>query len=220
MKPISGTKHRPPKISKSASLSQDEIEIEVAEVLYGMTRQFESLPQQDSHKLEARGVDGGLGNETKSRVSSPSSMSPSPAALPSANLYSIPTPLPTIAPKRKRPRPVKFDEEGPTSPVPSIAKMDSDNQIKTEASSPRSEKNVAFNGLKNGGGSIDVLASQDGLSVVQQQESAKKEKIKIQDLHPLTAVSNNGDKMENKQELVSPVKGSARTDLDATSTKM
>ncbi|RZS06219.1 hypothetical protein BHM03_00036847 [Ensete ventricosum] len=219
-KPISGTKHRPPKISKSASLSQDEIEIEVAEVLYGMTRQFESLPQQDSHKLDARDVDGGLGNETKSRVSSPSSMSPSPAALPSANLYSVPTPLPTIAPKRKRPRPVKFDEEGPTSPVPSIAKMDSDNQIKTEASSPRSEKNVAFNALKNGGGSIDVLASQDGLSVVQQQESAKKEKIKIQDLHPLTAVSNNGGKMENKQELVSPVKGLARTDLDATSTKI
>uniref|UniRef100_A0A804J4G6 Protein TIME FOR COFFEE n=1 Tax=Musa acuminata subsp. malaccensis TaxID=214687 RepID=A0A804J4G6_MUSAM len=218
--PISGAKHRPPKISKSASLSQDEIEIEVAEVLYGMTRQFESLAEQDSHKLEARDVDGGSGNETKSRVSSPSSMSPSPAALPSSNLHSIPTPLPTIvisaAPKRKRPRPVKFDEEGPTSPVPSIAKVDSDNQIKTEASSPRLEKNVAFNSLKNGGGSIDVLASQDGLSVVQQQESAKKEKNKIQDLHPLTTVSNIGDKMENKQELVSPVKGSARTDLDAT----
>ena len=95
-KPISGAKHRPPKISKSASLSQDEIEIEVAEVLYGMTRQFESLPEQDSHKLEARDVDGGSGNETKSRVSSPSSMSPSPAALPSSNLHSIPTPLPTI----------------------------------------------------------------------------------------------------------------------------
>ncbi|URE05222.1 Protein TIME FOR [Musa troglodytarum] len=224
MKPISGAKHRPPKMSKSASLSQDEIEIEVAEVLYGMTRQFESLPEQDNHKLEARDVDGGSGNETKSRVSSPSSMSPSPAALPSSNLYSIPTPLPTIvisaAPKRKRPRPVKFDEEGPTSPVPSIAKVDSDNQIRTEASSPRSEKNVAFNALKNGSGSIDVLASQDGLSVVQQQESAKKEKNKIQDLHPLTTISNTGDKMENKQELVSPVKGSARTDLDATATKI
>lgn len=115
---------------------------------------------------------------------------------------------------------MKFDEEGPTSPVPSIAKVDSDNQIKTEASSPRSEKNVAFNALKNGGGSIDVLASQDGLSVVQQQESAKKERNKIQDLHPLTTVPNIGDKMENKQELVSPVKGSARTDLDATATKM
>ncbi|WOL04242.1 protein TIME FOR COFFEE-like isoform X1 [Canna indica] len=224
MKPISGAKHRPPKFLKSASLSQDEIEIEVAEVLFGMTRQFECLPKQDSHKLDSRDIDGGSGNEAKSRVSSPSSLSPSPAAyssaLPSSNSCSNPAPLPTIAPKRKKPRPVKFDEESPTSPVglhnlsslslPSAAKVDTDNQIKTEASSPRLEKGSTNPAVKNGGGTVDALVPQAGHSDLQQQDSAKTEKNKIQDLHPSTGGSNTGDRLENKEDLASH----AKTDLD------
>ncbi|KAJ8512888.1 hypothetical protein OPV22_003322 [Ensete ventricosum] len=224
MKQVSGAKIRPPKISKSTSLSHDEIEMEVAEVLYGMTRQFECLPKHEGHKVDSRDVDGGSGNEAKSRVSSTNSLSPSPAAYPSAhpssNSCSNPAPLAAIAPKRKKPRPVKFDEESPTSPVgvqhlsslsvPSVAKIDSENQIKTEASSPRSEKNSASAAIKNGGESVDVLVSQALLSdVQQQQESAKTKKGKTQELHTSTGGSNNGDKVESKEELVPRAKGSA-----------
>ncbi|RWW12895.1 hypothetical protein GW17_00023428 [Ensete ventricosum] len=249
-KQVSGAKIRPPKISKSTSLSHDEIEMEVAEVLYGMTRQFECLPKHEGHKVDSRDVDGGSGNEAKSRVSSTNSLSPSPAAYPSAhpssNSCSNPAPLAAIgglcapkftfffpplfsptffssltvtlvcaAPKRKKPRPVKFDEESPTSPVgvqhlsslsvPSVAKIDSENQIKTEASSPRSEKNSASAAIKNGGESVDVLVS----DVQQQQESAKTKKGKTQELHTSTGGSNNGDKVESKEELVPRAKGSA-----------
>ncbi|CAL9164428.1 protein TIME FOR COFFEE-like isoform X2 [Musa acuminata AAA Group] len=225
-KQITGAKHRPPKISKSTSFGQDEIEIEVAEVLYGMTRRFECLPKQDNHKLDSKDVDGGSGNEAKSRVSSPSSPSPSPAAypsaLPSSNSCSNPAPLPTIAPKRKRPRPVRFDEESSTSPVglynlssislSSITKMDPEHQIKAEASSPRSEKNNASPAIIQGGGSADVLVSQAGLSDMQQQESSKTEK---KDLHPSSGGSDARDGVENKEELVSPAKDSTCTDVDA-----
>ncbi|XP_074582918.1 uncharacterized protein LOC141839142 isoform X2 [Curcuma longa] len=213
MKPMSRPKHRPPKFCKSASLCQDEIEIEVAEVLFGMTRQFDSLPKQDSHKMDPRDIDGGSGNEAKSRVSSPGSVSPSPAAysavLPSSNSCSNPATLPTMAPKRKRPRPVKFDEESPTSPVvlhsPSslsvpVAKVESENHIKQEDSSPISEKNSAAP-VKSGGPLIDFPVSQAGLSDVQRHESAKAVKSKIHDLLP-TGGSNTGDRVETKEELV------------------
>ncbi|XP_018680699.2 protein TIME FOR COFFEE isoform X1 [Musa acuminata AAA Group] len=229
MKQVSGAKIRPPKISKSTSLSHDEIEMEVAEVLYGMTRQFECLPKHDGHKVDSRDVDGGSGNEAKSRVPSTNSLSPSPvaypSALPSSNSCSNPAPFAAIAPKRKKPRPVKFDEESPTSPVgvqhlsslsvPFVAKIDSENQTKTEASSPRSEKNSASAAIKIGGESVDVLVSQALLSdVQQQQESAKTKKGKTQELHTSTGGSNNGDKVESKEELVPRAKGSACGGLD------
>ncbi|RZS00661.1 hypothetical protein BHM03_00030428 [Ensete ventricosum] len=151
-KPVTGAKHRPPKISKSTSFGQDEIEIEVAEWI-------------------------------------------------------------STAPKRKRPRPVRFDEESSMSPVglhnlssislSSIAKIDPEHQIKAEASSPRSEKNNASPAIIQGGGSADVLVSQAGFSDV--QESAKTEK---KDLHPSSGGSDARDGVENKEELVSPSKDS------------
>ncbi|XP_042385361.1 protein TIME FOR COFFEE-like isoform X1 [Zingiber officinale] len=213
MKPMSVPKHRPPKFCKSASLCQDEIEIEVAEVLFGMTRQFDSLPKQDSHKMDSRDIDGGSGNEAKSRVSSPGSVSPSPAAysavLPSSNSCSNPAPLPTIAPKRKRPRPVKFEEESLTSPVVlhslsslsvAVAKVESENQIKPEDSLLMSEKNTAAP-VKSGGPLVDFPVSETGLSDVQRHESAKSVKSKIHDLIPAGG-SNTGGRVETKEELV------------------
>ncbi|RWW69925.1 hypothetical protein BHE74_00022439 [Ensete ventricosum] len=158
-KPVTGAKHRPPKISKSTSFGQDEIEIEVAEWI-------------------------------------------------------------STAPKRKRPRPVRFDEESSMSPVglhnlssislSSIAKIDPEHQIKAEASSPRSEKNNASPAIIQGGGSADVLVSQAGFSDV--QESAKTEK---KDLHPSSGGSDARDGVENKEELVSPSKDSTCTNVDA-----
>ncbi|OEL35737.1 hypothetical protein BAE44_0003244 [Dichanthelium oligosanthes] len=90
----------PPKISKSPSFIQEEIE--VAEVLFGLTRQFPCPPKQESnHKLEPRDAP-----EAKSGNSAS---------------------LSTIAPKRKRPRLVKYDEDSrPASPAkPELAEPSS-----------------------------------------------------------------------------------------------
>ncbi|XP_074557232.1 protein TIME FOR COFFEE-like isoform X2 [Curcuma longa] len=229
MKPMTGAKPRPSKFSKSASC-QDEIEIEVAEVLFGMTRQFDSLPKQDGHKIDSRDIDGGSGNEAKSRVSSPSSLSLSPAAysaaLPSSNLCSNPASLTTVAPKRKRPRPVKFDEESPASLVvlhnyssssAPVAKVESENQIKPEVSSPNSEKNIATP-VKNGGAPLVTSVSQTGLVDVQRQESAKAAKCKIHDLLP-TGRSNSGNRVETTEELVSRANGDSDVNLFETTAK-
>ena len=100
-KQMSGSKHRPLKVSKSPSSVQEDIEIEVAEVLYGMTKQFQCAPKQETSKIDSRDTNGGSGNEAKSRISSPNSISPAPPAslpssvLPPSNLISNPTSLPT-----------------------------------------------------------------------------------------------------------------------------
>ncbi|WVZ66417.1 hypothetical protein U9M48_015636 [Paspalum notatum var. saurae] len=95
-----------PKISKSPSFIQEEIE--VAEVLFGLTRQFPCPPpkQESNHKLEPRDAP-----EAKSGNSSPAPSS-------SGVRPSDSTSLSTIAPKRKRPRLVKYDEDSrPASPA-------------------------------------------------------------------------------------------------------
>nr|CAB3458375.1 unnamed protein product [Digitaria exilis] len=95
----------PPKISKSPSFIQEEIE--VAEVLFGLTRQFPCPPKQESnHKMEPREAP-----EAKSGNSSPAPSSSGVRPSDSASLS-------TIAPKRKRPRLVKYDEDSrPASPA-------------------------------------------------------------------------------------------------------
>lgn len=116
-----GQKQRPPKSSSKSSPSiQDEIEIEVAEVLYGLMRQSQpppakqELPQSDHMKLE-REINRSSG-DSRSRVSSPVSNSnsghpqPTPSVLPQ-NSSSQATPFTVTAPKRKRPRQVVYQEE-------------------------------------------------------------------------------------------------------------
>lgn len=86
-----GQKFRPPKSSsKSSSSVQDEIEIEIAEVLYGMMRQPQSqVPSKqqemnDSIKLDSREGNNNNNNKSsgsdgKSRISSPPQNSSSSA---------------------------------------------------------------------------------------------------------------------------------------------
>lgn len=83
-KPISGTKQRPPKISKSPSSIQ-EIEIEVAEVLYGLTRQFQEPSKTEAQTPDSKDTNGSC-NEPKSRASSPSCFSPPRATSQSSGL--------------------------------------------------------------------------------------------------------------------------------------
>ncbi|KAL5199175.1 hypothetical protein ABZP36_002687 [Zizania latifolia] len=120
----------PSKISKSPSFIQEEIE--VAEVLFGLTMQFPCHPKpgESNHKLEPRDA-----SEAKSGNSSPAPSSS--AARPSDSTSA------TIAPKRKRPRLVKYDEDNrPASPAkPELAEPSSSRPEALPAS--RSEAKVS-----------------------------------------------------------------------------
>ncbi|XP_073115985.1 protein TIME FOR COFFEE-like isoform X2 [Elaeis guineensis] len=223
MKPMSGSKHRPAKVSKSPSSIQEDIEIEVAEVLFGMTRQFQCPPKQESQKLDSKDMNGGSGNDAKSRVSSPSAISSPPPApqtsvLPPSNYSSNPTSLSAIAPKRKKPRPIKFENESPTSPVGLVAlpstsvspsaKLESEQPMKTEVSSPRSEKNTASPATEDGGGSVDASVAQVAVAAASdvQQYSARMENNSV--LHPklLQGELDGQNRIESQKEAASPAK--------------
>ena len=172
-KQISSAKQRPPKISKSSSIQ--EIEIEVAEVLYGLTRQFHDPSKTDAQAQDAKDANGSC-NETKSRASSPSCSSPPRAASQSQSqssllphglllelFFSFPfspeferDPMLIIsAPKRKRPRPVKYEDESPTiaaanASISSASKTAEGERPKMDISSPKSEKTTSFP-AENGG---------------------------------------------------------------------
>ncbi|KAG2646293.1 hypothetical protein PVAP13_2KG499800 [Panicum virgatum] len=136
----------PPKISKSPSFIQEEIE--VAEVLFGLTRQFPCPPKQESnHKLELRDAP-----EAKSGNSSPAPSS-------SGVRPSDSTSLSTIAPKRKRPRLVKYDEDSrPASPAkPELAESSSRPEA---ASAARSEGKTSTSAPAERGTSAAPAATQ------------------------------------------------------------
>ncbi|XP_020698295.1 protein TIME FOR COFFEE isoform X1 [Dendrobium catenatum] len=225
MKAISGTKHRPPKISKSSSIQ--EIEIEVAEVLFGMTRQVPL--KKENHKNDSK-----ESNEAKPWVSSPIPISsPSPTSQSPTVAISNPSfnrnTLTAAAPKRKRPR-IRFEVESPTStpssaalpatPNSSVAKLDkealqqSPAGTKTDPTSPKSEKNIAAPTVENG----VVLCDPDASNVCSitstlansQQDSFKPEGNAAPD--PKDTESQPEKKA--KEEAVSPPKESPSSNLD------
>ncbi|MED6217159.1 hypothetical protein PIB30_015057 [Stylosanthes scabra] len=140
-----GPKFRPPKSSsKSSSSAQDDIEIEIAEVLYGMGRQSQGPSRNEIMALEASREANKSSSDGKSRISSP--ISNSQSALPQ-NSSSSATPVSAVAPKRKKPRPVKPEDENPSifgprsSPISSAMKPESEQPSKNETCSLNSEKN-------------------------------------------------------------------------------
>ncbi|CAA6653651.1 unnamed protein product [Spirodela intermedia] len=103
MKPVGGPKPRPTKVAKSPSSIQ-EIEIEVAEVLYGLTRQF----QDPANKHDSKDTNGCV-KDSKCRVLSPSSASAAPgipksSLLPPQNSSISTAPLPAHQNGRDRGR--------------------------------------------------------------------------------------------------------------------
>ncbi|XP_061338597.1 protein TIME FOR COFFEE-like [Gastrolobium bilobum] len=142
-----GPKFRPPKSSsKSSSSAQDEIEIEIAEVLYGMMRQPQGPSKQeiivnDSIKFEAN----------KSSTDGKSPISNSQSAPPQNSI----SPMSAVAPKRKRPRPLKHEDENPSifsvrsSPISTTTKAESDQPSKMETCLPKLDKNSPPENLTN-----------------------------------------------------------------------
>ncbi|XP_077211748.1 protein TIME FOR COFFEE-like isoform X2 [Tasmannia lanceolata] len=207
-----GNKHRPPKISKTSSSSIQEIEIEVAEVLYGLTRQFQSPSKQEiitnsPQKLDSKDMN-------RSRVSSPISISVSPSAVPQMpsllpqNSSSTITPSPAIAPKRKRPRPVKSERESSANfsvadaSGPSAKKIEVEQLAKAEISSPNREKTAA-----------SAVENEGSINSEPQQESAKSESNPVPDSKPLEELDGH-DGIQAKEESGSALKEAPCEKLD------
>ncbi|WCJ23728.1 time for coffee [Euphorbia peplus] len=219
MKP-NGPKQRPPKSSsKFTSSAQDEIEIEIAEVLYGLMRQGPApkveIVANDSMRFDSREVSNSRA-DAKSRVSSPISNSQSThqhsSAIPPTNSSSSMSAI--AAPKRKRPRPVKYEDENPSiyparsSPISSTVKVDNDQTTKTETSSPYLEKNPgsAENGVPR---DSNLPTSVEPLS---QPELVKSENNRLTDSKPSMQESESRDLAGNKESPRSPKKESAAGD--------
>ncbi|GLT53181.1 hypothetical protein SLA2020_264700 [Shorea laevis] len=229
MKP-NGPKLRPPKSSsKSSSSAQDEIEIEIAEVLYGMLRQPQGPSKQeilatDSVKFDPREPNKSSG-DAKSRVSSPISNSPSAApqssSIPPQNSSSSITPMSAVvAPKRKKPRAVKYDDESPSiftvrnSPISTKAEIDQPAKIDV-LSSPKLEKKPG-SAAENGGVPNELANPQAVLasSEAQPESTAKPESNHLSDSKTLTGESEGKDVGTSKEEPQSPKKESPVVRVD------
>ncbi|XP_010551730.1 PREDICTED: protein TIME FOR COFFEE-like isoform X2 [Tarenaya hassleriana] len=135
-------KSLPPKSSSCKSSSpvaaQDEIEIEIAEVLYGMMRQPLGPSKQEAAVNDS--VEANLGakstGEVKPRVSSLVSNSNTTIPLSSVTIAtnSSLSNVSAIAPKRKRPRPVKYEDESNSALPSRMCSISS--TIKAEAEAP------------------------------------------------------------------------------------
>ncbi|XP_024967030.1 protein TIME FOR COFFEE isoform X2 [Cynara cardunculus var. scolymus] len=170
-----GSKPRPPKSSsKSSSSNPEELEIEIAEVLYGLMTQSQAPSKKEipSNDSTTKFDSNKSSSDTKSRVSSPISNSTAPPQ--------NSTSLSTVAPKRKRPRQVS---ENPfsvrSSPVSSSIKNEIDHHQhhqspKTDISSPYLENNspgsaaaAAENGVSFGFTSVPAPSSEPPLPLPQ-----------------------------------------------------
>ncbi|XP_031481680.1 protein TIME FOR COFFEE-like isoform X2 [Nymphaea colorata] len=168
VKPI-GAKQRPAKVAKVSN--QEEIEIEVAEVLFGL-RQYpapsvnpELAGNPSSMKVEDREEESST-LVGKARASSPLSPQQS-VGLPPKALSSMAAASPALgAPKRKRPRPVKPEEEKSgfgSGVISTISASSIDEAEKMEVSSPKGDKNsldVVPNGV-DGARSIKFETNQE-----------------------------------------------------------
>ncbi|KAI4317795.1 hypothetical protein L6164_025636 [Bauhinia variegata] len=205
-----GPKLRPPKSSSSA---QDEIEIEIAEVLYGMMRQPQGPTRQEIMANDSREANNKSSSDGKSRVSSPISNSQSAqllsSSVPPQNSISSAAPLSAVAPKRKRPRPVKYDDESSailtvrSSLISSTTKAESDQPSKVETC-PNFDKNSG-SAAENGAVSYDLTNSQAvPVSSEAQPESIKLESNISSDSKALIEESERQDAGLGKEEPHSP----------------
>ncbi|XP_038705590.1 protein TIME FOR COFFEE-like isoform X2 [Tripterygium wilfordii] len=208
-----GTKQRPLKSSSKSSSAQDEIEIEIAEVLYGMLRQPQVPSKQeaignDSAKLDYGEVSNNKSSaDAKSRVSSPISNSPSTAPQSSLILHTngstAPTNMSAVAPKRKRPRPVKYEDENPSAfTVRTGGPVTSTTKVEIDPSEQPAKAEIPSHNSDNGGISYDLVAgpAASAQAELPLEASDKPDGNFISDSKPLTEESEIRDLGETKEE--------------------
>ncbi|KAE9606452.1 hypothetical protein Lalb_Chr09g0319791 [Lupinus albus] len=183
------------KTSSPAQDQEDEIEIEIAQVLYGMMTQPQPSSLNHLHSAE--------GNKSES--------------FPPQNSTSDIIPMSVVAPKRKRPRQVKYEEESQSpatftvrsSPISSTSKAQGDHPSKVETCSQNFDENTGI--VPESGAVSSDLASLEG-----QAESIKVESNVSSHSKMLTEESEKQD-VELSNELVtpqSPNKESTKLDVD------
>ncbi|WZY72999.1 hypothetical protein YC2023_005239 [Brassica napus] len=190
----SGTKQKPlpPKSSSPLVAVQDEIEIEIAEVLYGMMRMPLATSKQESATNE-----GGAKTKTtvdvKSKVSSPISNSQTVLQSSTITLAANSSSFNAVAPKRKKQRHVKYDDENSPS-LPSRA-------IKSEAEAPSKTQPPSGDQLKRSGSaeeSTSVLDStspqaRDSTAALDSGSAEKKESNLSNEETVMPKVESDGD---------------------------
>ncbi|KAF3514559.1 hypothetical protein F2Q69_00004074 [Brassica cretica] len=173
-KPL-GTKQKPlPQKVSSPVAVQDEIEIEIAEVLYGMMRMPTSSKQEEKTTVDI-----------KAKVSSPISITLA------ANSSS--TNVSAIAPKRKKQRHVKYEEDENSSGLPSRV-------TKLEAEAPLRSQVPLGGELKRSGSAEDNSSVLDstrestaGLDSRSAEKIANKEDTVLPKLESSPGVRSDGD---------------------------
>ncbi|CDY64190.1 BnaA01g36620D [Brassica napus] len=190
----SGTKQKPlpPKSSSPVVAVQDEIEIEIAEVLYGMMRMPLATSKQESATNE-----GAAKTKTtvdvKSKVSSPISNSQTVLQSSTITLAANSSSFNAVAPKRKKQRHVKYDDENSPS-LPSRA-------IKSEAEAPSKTQPPSGDQLKRSGSaeeSTSVLDStspqaRDSTAALDSGSAEKKESNLSNEETVMPKVESDGD---------------------------
>ncbi|XP_010532530.1 PREDICTED: protein TIME FOR COFFEE-like isoform X2 [Tarenaya hassleriana] len=224
----------PPKSSSCKSSSpmaaQDEIEIEIAEVLYGMMRQPlgpSKLETGVNDSGEAGNVNPGTKStvDVKSRVSSLISNSQSTLPLSVAlATNSIASTVSAIAPKRKRPRPVTFEDEN-SSALPSRMSSISSTIIAESAAPAKAEAPSSNIGKISGsiGENDSVLDSTNPSSLsAHPQLKADRESRPSLDSRPATAeeLVKKESSLSKEESISTKIEGSSglRSDGDGVVT--
>ncbi|XP_019444542.1 PREDICTED: protein TIME FOR COFFEE-like isoform X3 [Lupinus angustifolius] len=174
--------------SSSAEHQEEEIEIEIAQVLYGMMTQPHPSPLNKSCNTHGKSESLQPQNSTSHII-----------------------PMSVLAPKRKRPRQVNYDEESQSpasftirrSPISSSAKVESDHPSKVETCSQNFDDNTEpVPG--NAAVSCDLANSQGGVTSSEAQpESIKVESYDSSHSKPPTEESAKKD-VELSNEVVAP----------------
>eukprot|EP00268_Persea_americana_P049718 TRINITY_DN533_c0_g1_i29.p1 TRINITY_DN533_c0_g1~~TRINITY_DN533_c0_g1_i29.p1 ORF type:complete len:1521 (-),score=401.49 TRINITY_DN533_c0_g1_i29:642-5204(-) len=155
------TKNRPPKVSNGASIQESEIEIEIAEVLFRMTRQVQSPSKQESASSQKFKSRDSIGSSIDAKSGESSSIAISQTAIDQSSVLQQNSNPSAIAPMRKRPRPHKSEEEIPATAsftaldASYAAKIEADQSAKVGISSPKSDTHM-FAAVENGCGSVSV----------------------------------------------------------------
>jgi hypothetical protein len=127
-----------------------------------------------------------------------------------------------VAPKRKKPRPVKYDDENPSiftvrnSPISTTTKAEIDQPAKIEASSSPNLEKKSGSVAENGGVPNDLANPQVVLvsSEAPPESTAKPESHLLSDSKPVTGESEGKDVGSSKEEPQSPKKESPLVRVD------
>ncbi|XVE73127.1 hypothetical protein DITRI_Ditri11bG0092700 [Diplodiscus trichospermus] len=198
-----GPKTRLPKTTKLSSSVQEDIEIEIAEVLYGLMKQSQSSKKEDSAgnpfpKLESEHANG---------FSADIKPCASPQIASSAQNITQPTvlsdPLASVAPKKK-----KVDADDSPTPL----KLENEQRTKTEICSPKQGQISGLNGVISES-NLDESSAKTASVLMESRENV--DMINQGDSKPSAEEEPNSvDGAVTREKSVSTDKESAKSDAD------